>query len=443
MKTTEVNILVWDKPENFHMPETQRQYGGEVLYKAVLQFHSIDTFEEQLKKLGSDELVVVCCHINYTDWSGYLDFKHSNFTELYNIPKVIYLSSANSGRAMQELHEKFSDSEGIILYSQLQKEIKLDTIKPITVASLKNQASQKGDNLQSSDISGTEKFEYALVTALYDDEFEAVKEHFEFPEQLIDSSGRKEIYKGYLKEDSSIKIVAAVATSSGMIDAAVIATHLIERFNPKYLFMTGVCGGSADTKIGDIVVASQFFMFQKGKVSDLMTMVDGKKVPVVLSDSKGNTVEMDNLTDQNGKYVSVALEKFEIEHDTIIEVDSLVGDKIKRKKKDLERMVNDYVSGYREPVTVHIAPIACSTMVINKKGFFEDNIRSVNRKTAAVEMESYAVARACMFGNRGQTKAVVIKSVMDNTTDKIDFAKLTAAKLSALFFKYLLLSKVL
>ena len=87
-------------------------------------------------------------------------------------------------------------------------------------------------------------------------------------------------------------------------------------------------------------------------------------------------------------------------------------------------------------------PIACSTMVINKDGFFEDTIRGISRKTAAVEMESYGVARACHFANNGETVPIIFKSVMDFTKNKNDIVekidvKDFAASTSAQFMKCL------
>src|SRR5690606_17219509 len=94
-------------------------------------------------------------------------------------------------------------------------------------------------------------------------------------------------------------------------------------------------------------------------------------------------------------------------------------------------------------INIHFEPMACSTMVINKDGFFEDHIKYVDRQTVAVEMESYGVARACQFGNEGKTNWIIFKSVMDNMTQKDDRAKRFAANTSALFLKHLIYDGVL
>lgn len=92
--------------------------------------------------------------------------------------------------------------------------------------------------------------------------------------------------------------------------------------------------------------------------------------------------------------------------------------------------------------------MACSTMVINKEGFFEDTLKSIDRKTIAVEMESYGVARACRYANKGKTKPIIFKSVMDFTFNKSDNDgkinwKKFAAYTSAQFMNYLFDKKVI
>ena len=76
--------------------------------------------------------------------------------------------------------------------------------------------------------------------------------------------------------------------------------------------------------------------------------------------------------------------------------------------------------------------------VIDLEGFFEENITSVDINDLALEMESYGVSRACELVNNGNTKALIIKSAMDNTVDKVDGAKTYAAWTSATFIKYVL-----
>jgi nucleoside phosphorylase len=87
-------------------------------------------------------------------------------------------------------------------------------------------------------------------------------------------------------------------------------------------------------------------------------------------------------------------------------------------------------------------------MVINKKGYFEDVIKKIDRNVAAVEMESYGVARACSIANKGRTIPIIFKSVMDHTFKKDDTqgtinVKKFAAYTSAQFMKHLFEMKII
>jgi nucleoside phosphorylase len=131
-------------------------------------------------------------------------------------------------------------------------------------------------------------------------------------------------------------------------------------------------------------------------------------------------------------------------------------DKIKDKQSEIESQINQHIKSqsFETEVTIKIAPMACSTMVINKEGFFEDTIKSINRDTAAVEMESYGVARACEFANEGNTTPIIFKAVMDFTKDKKDTieretsaipvnVKMFAATTSAQFMRCLFELKII
>ncbi len=53
-------------------------------------------------------------------------------------------------------------------------------------------------------------------------------------------------------------------------------------------------------------------------------------------------------------------------------------------------------------------------------------------------MECYAVSHSCELVNNLQTKALIIKSVMDNTIDKDHHGKLYSSWSSTMFVKYIL-----
>ncbi|WP_316844979.1 hypothetical protein [Pedobacter psychrodurus] len=441
MEISKVTILIWDDPLNYNLPETQRQFGNGKLYKNVIQFNTEEEFEKILKSLDDDVNIVVCCHVKYSDFSTFFDFKNSGIIEKYNISEAIYLSSGESGTIMKSLHDIYKISKKVILYNELIKEIKLDEIKTITKAELLNLDSS-GKKLESVHIDRPSQhypqIDYGIITALYEDEFEEVQKVFEFDEKDIIRTDKKEYHIGHLKSNPSKKVVVAIPSATGMVDSAIIATQMLEFFKPKYLLMSGVCGGKSDLSFGTIVVAETIFTFQKGKVSDILLKDEkGDKKPVDLYDAEGKLVEYDKLYDANGRQIGISVEKFDVQHDSIIEIHSLVKDGIRRKKEEIKALINNELSSFSKSIDIILAPMACSSMVINKRGYFEDNIKIVDRNTSAVEMESYGVARACEFANNGKTIPIIFKSVMDNMSAKDDTAKRFAAHTSSLFLKYL------
>ncbi|SUJ31139.1 Uncharacterised protein [Sphingobacterium multivorum] len=205
--------------------------------------------------------------------------------------------------------------------------------------------------------------------------------------------------------------------------------------------MPGVCGGDVSTNVGDVIVAKKVFMFQKGKVSDIK---DEKGEIIKLYDSLKKEIDPSNLQDENGKKVALNIEKFEIEHNSICELHPVLKDVLEPKLESIKDQINKELKPFGKEINIHLEPMACSTMVINKTGYFEQNVKAVDRKVIALEMESYGIARACEFANEGKTRFLIFKSVMDNMMNKVDGNnKSFAGKTSALFMKYLLQENIL
>lgn len=239
-------------------------------------------------------------------------------------------------------------------------------------------------------------FDYAIITALQKDEMAFIEPYLNQEGSIDDDE--KLIRHGTLKTDSSIKIVYASLLTTGMIDAAIVATDIISQFNPRCLIMPGVCGGrdKDDIKFGDIVVANKAYTFQKGKLTDSEFQPEWEGV------------------DLNGKEIQL----------------------IETKENKLKESIN--FNG-----DIHYAPMACSTAVIDKENVLESIALKKDRKTVGLEMESYGIARACKITNNGNTKCLIIKGVMDKTIDKDDKYKKEAAKNSADFVMKLIEMNVL
>lgn len=276
-----------------------------------------------------------------------------------------------------------------------------DTVKNLRLKNVLIMVNENKDNIELNTMKKVEQFDYAIITALEEDEMEKVLPLIEKEGEINDSEHLIEY--GHVKGMPNKKVVYASQHSSGVIDAGILSTELLLRFKPKFLIMVGVLGGKpADTNIGDVVVASKVFTIDKGKYSEL-----------------GFQKEINHT----------ALQSRELT-------------KFTRAKADIENYINENDQTRKSRINIHFGPIATVNQVIDVEGFFEKEITSVDRKAIALEMESFAVVRACELVSRS-TKSLIIKSVMDNTQGKTDNAKTYAAWTSAKFLEYVLLNDII
>ncbi len=431
MKTRDVNILFWDNSQNFNREDTQDNLGifdkNSTFYKKVFQFYDENEFNKVLDGLEDDEYVYIICHIDIgKNFRGYKKFQSllSQYPNLIN--NVKYVSS--SPEAHKQFFEKQGVKESILTYLDAKNEIGIMPKIP-TKKELLNINDNKR-TVGSISFNDNNHFDYAIITALYEYEFEEVQKLFESkPVEL--RTGTQIYYSGAI---AGKKVIATYASKTGMVEAAVIVSSMIHLFTPKYVLMPGVCGGSSDTDFGNIIVAKNVFPLQNGKVSDLKEKIGDTFRKVKIKYGNRNFDET-KLTDSAGHQIKLIVEKNERENEGI-DIDTELSQMIEPKLKDLEYKIQN--DPYKKSVKIHFEAMACSMMVVNKEDYFEEQILGINRKTKAVEMESYGVARACKIANGGNTKWLIFKSVMDKTKGKNDDYKAMAANSSALFLKYLL-----
>lgn len=426
-KTREINLFVFDKKENF---EKSKEFLG-TSFKSIVQIDSLDSFKYELNKLDEDELISVVVHVWYTDRiSGIKRFSTSGILEEFRDLDIMFISEGDEKVIKHQMIDEGISERNVFKYHEVYSNLNEGKVLAI----------RKNDLVKHSSDESNLSFEYGFITALYKDEFEAIEPHFTWLKNDPIIIGNKKYMVGHLHQEPNRRVIAAVPNATGMVDSAIIATQMLDLFKPKYLIMSGVCGGGENTSFGDIVLAKRVFTFQKGKVSDIL---DKDKKPIELYDKNGKIVDYDQMFDKEGNKIKISIEKFQVEHDSILEFQlkdwtDPVLDEIKQEINNTE-----IVKTWGSPINIHFEPMACSTMVINKNGFFEDHIKYIDRQTVAVEMESYGVARACQFGNEGKTNWVIFKSVMDNMTKKDDRAKRFAANTSAMFLKHLIYDGVL
>ncbi len=251
-------------------------------------------------------------------------------------------------------------------------------------------------------VTNSYQIDYAIITALEEDEMEKVLPFINIISEIENSKNFIEI--GELKNRPDKKIVFASQHNTGMVDASILASELILTFKPKFLIMVGVLGGKPEeTNIGDVIIATKVFEVDRGKESKL---------------GFRNELSVSAITNKEIK-------------------------KIVRKKKDLESHLNSSDETRNTNIKLHFGPIACVNQVIDLPGYFDEKITSIDRKAIALEMESFAIVRACELLNDGKTTPLIIKSVMDNTQNKVDNAKPYAAWTSAKTLEYILTNDII
>jgi nucleoside phosphorylase len=428
MNTKDVNILFWDDESNYKLERTQSNLGIfdgiSSVYKNIYRFWDVANIATTLKDIADDEPVFILCHIHINGLKGYEKFKLV-LNKYPNVKNNFYYVSSN-----REAHKQFFDEKGvnerIFTYSSATEEIK-NAQKILTKKELLNIDSAV--DLVNHSIN--QHFDYAIITALYENEFEAIEKLFDVEKEINTDTYP---YKVLKLKNSDKKVVACFATKTGMVEASIIATEMIHRFTPKYILMPGVCGGSEKTKFGSVIVAEKVFLFQKGKLSDLKEETE-EGVQLTKLYYNESVFDKTKVKDSQGNNIDVMIEKFEGELENI-DIDTNLVSKLKPHLKEIEQKINEPYAE-KEKIEVQLEPMACSIMVINKEDYFNKNILTKDRDTKAVEMESYGVARAAKIANGGKTKWLIFKSVMDKTQLKNDDYKAKAAYTSAQFMKQL------
>lgn len=444
----ETILLFWDTEENYGKDITRQKLIPEV-YKEVVLIDSLGKMTDVMERdFQYEQKFLFFVHLDHSNSNKGLDsFRASKIKMVF--PGLAYYCVSSTSRSIIYEGEK-NNTIDVFSYDNLHSDVHSRFIIQ-TKAEITRSTEYSKPAIEVNLQDEFPQFDYAILTALYEDEFEELERVFNFPQNETIKAKKKTFKIGYLKTNNNIKVIAGNLNETGPVEAAIISTMMLELFRPRYLLMSGVCGGAKKFNFGDIIVAKKVFAFQKGKISDhpsLLDLLDDDSSKPYLFDEDEKPVDVKHLYDSNRNLVTVSVEKIELEHDAMISLDSGFEDDLKVHLKNIKSMINTHIkedlrfNNTPPEIKIAIEPMASGTMVINKKGYFEEVIKVIDRKTAAVEMESYGLARACQLANSGRTIPIIFKSVMDHTFRKEDApggtnVKKFAAYTSALFMKYL------
>ena len=182
------------------------------------------------------------------------------------------------------------------------------------------------------------------------------------------------IQEGTAEIDGKLKkFVCAHSTQMGMIAASYMVRVLWEKYFPKLIIMTGICGGVRNVKLGDVIVADRSWDWQGGKWL--------------------HTGEFDSAPDhKEGSPELVAL------------------------ARGTEELAQSFWRGKdkrpESPPSVKVGPMLSGSAVVEDPAKHDIFIRQ-HRKAIAVDMECFGVYFSADMSVDPQSKVLCIKCVSD------------------------------
>ena len=425
MDTKNVILFVFDTKANFE--KSNRNLGSEgSAFKKIICVEDDIEFEKEFRFLQETEIVFMVVHVFYTDSiNGIKRFVASRISKTYPNLGYMFISEGDSKEINKQMIDAELENKLVFKYHQVQSNLEEEKFKVYSkkeIIQLANSNQSLSENKELSFLNRTyPQCDYAIITALEEDEMTKILPMIKKEGETANT--KHLIEYGHLIKNPNKKIAYASQQTTGMIDAAILATELLTLFNPKFLIMPGVLGGKPnEVNIGDIIVSTKVFTIDKGKLT----------IEEILKDD--SVKEQIDIFENEEKAFKRVFKK-EIE---AVSMNSSAITKFIRKKTDILSYINNEDQTRKMNINLLFGPIACVRQVIDQKGYFEENVLVIERKAIGLEMESYSVARSCELVNNGATTPIIVKSVMDNTVVKVDDAKTYAAWTSAMFVKYIL-----
>ncbi|AJA48474.1 response regulator receiver protein [Clostridium pasteurianum DSM 525 = ATCC 6013] len=255
-------------------------------------------------------------------------------------------------------------------------------------------------------------YDVAIVCALRHTELEAIKKVFGL-EKLVEHKNDCESYfEGSIGKGKNIKkIVATSCVQMGLTSAAVSTMKIIERYRPRYVFMTGIAAGiKGKVNFGDILIADPIWNYSNGKYitrdNDVFFCAD----PIQLR----MDVELSRLIVELS-YNKEILKQIKKEYDG------------EAPRNNLDCKIGSFASG--------------EAVLANSKKI--ESVKDQSRNLIGIDMEAYSVYFAGQYCTKPKPKVASIKSVCDfgdetKGDNYHDYAAYTSAK-----FLYILINQYL
>jgi nucleoside phosphorylase len=244
------------------------------------------------------------------------------------------------------------------------------------------------NHIDTSSTRITSKVDFAIVTALYDPELTAV---LDLPWEWSGSMQLDEatMYRQgtFSSKNREFKVIATWPQRMGLVVSAALVTKINIAFRPRVIAASGICAGvRGKTSIGDMILASEAWTWESGKI--VSTPRPGSLQPDPHSFSASTPI--------------------------ITLVQDLQGDKawLTRIRSGWKGSAAD-----AEAPRIIAAPMASGSTVVADQETVQDILRQ-SRKTAAIDMEAYAVYAASALGGNPIPLHFCVKSVCDFADDQ-------------------------
>jgi nucleoside phosphorylase len=246
--------------------------------------------------------------------------------------------------------------------------------------------------------------EFGIITALYKDEYTSFLDNMEHESIRDIKNGTIGKHIKLQKCDYQEDFVIVNQDRMGVIDAASFATKLVSKYNPRFLIMSGVCGGRAskNIKLYDIIIPSQIFDYMTGKLEA------GKFIP-------------HNHNSSANKNLISYIEK---------KKDQIKANMMVLSRSDVKKIV--------DKIAIHIGDFACGPWVVKTTDYMDNELAKEEKKNIlGLEMESLSILRVNENFQGAGHYALIVKSVMDFTDDKKSDGENGVIKSTAAYISYL------
>lgn len=173
---------------------------------------------------------------------------------------------------------------------------------------------------------------------------------------------------------------------AGQPRSASITQSLLNVYRPKYVFMTGICGGvRGRVKLGDVIIFETVYDWDQGKwkSNNSQASFHARPEPILIRDSEFHRTARD--------FMAQGQDQFQAQSQAC----------------STEHQAPKYRS------SLHMLPAASGSAVVGNKDIIGRIVGTLNDSIAAVDMESYGMYAACRTTNAAPPQFACIKSVSD------------------------------